>query len=99
MKRNGVRAAAIAVCLLFAIDGFTQVINATLSGTVSDPSGDRISSSDACGFGSTGAETDVCLMVVDTEVGPGAWAASVFWQLGQATEDYTLDVVVYGVAA
>lgn len=71
----------------------------TALATVSDPSGERISSSDACGFGSTGAETDVCLMVVDTEVGPGAWTAAVFWQLGQATEDYTLDVVVYGVAA
>ena len=32
------RAAAV-VCLFFALDGFTQVINATLSGTVTDATG------------------------------------------------------------
>src|SRR3954462_3066083 len=31
--------AAIAVCLLFAANGLAQVVNATLSGTVSDASG------------------------------------------------------------
>ena len=32
------RAAAV-VCLVFAMDGFAQVINATLSGTVTDATG------------------------------------------------------------
>ncbi|PYS12309.1 MAG: hypothetical protein DMG15_14735 [Acidobacteria bacterium] len=37
---NGLFARAVAVvCLFFALDGFTQVINATLSGTVTDATG------------------------------------------------------------
>src|SRR5881397_3378019 len=38
MNRDFVRA-AIAACFLFGINGFAQVINATLSGTVSDATG------------------------------------------------------------
>src|SRR5688572_17411971 len=38
MKRFQV-AAAVLLSLMFALNGWTQVINATLSGTVSDPSG------------------------------------------------------------
>jgi hypothetical protein len=70
----------------------------TALASVSDPSGERINSSDACGFGSTGAETDTCLMIVEEDVGAGAWSADLTWQVGQATEDYTFDVTVYGYA-
>lgn len=42
--------------------------------------------------------TDTCLMVVDEEVGAGEWTVGLAWQVGQATEDYTFHVVVFGVA-
>ncbi len=70
----------------------------TALASVSDPGGERITSSDACGFGSMGAETDVCLMTVEEEVGPGTWSAGIVWQVGEATEDYTFDVTVFGYA-
>ncbi len=70
----------------------------TALATLNDAAGARLSSSDACGFGSTGAETDVCEMVVDEEVGPGEWSIEITWQVGQATEDYTFQVRVFGAA-
>lgn len=71
----------------------------TALATLNDPAGERLSSSDACGFGSTGAETDVCEMLVDEEVGPGEWSMEITWQVGQATEDYTFHVRVFGTPA
>lgn len=70
----------------------------TALATLNDAAAERLSSSDACGFGSTGAETDVCEMVVDEEVGPGEWSIEITWQVGQATEDYTFHVRVFGAA-
>jgi hypothetical protein len=66
---------------------------------VDDAGGERINSSDACGFGDTGAAVNTCLMLVDQDVAAGAWSVGLTWQVGQATEDYTFDVVVYGVPA
>src|SRR5436190_514210 len=37
--RNRLFTAAVAACVFFAVNGFAQVVNATLSGTVSDGSG------------------------------------------------------------
>lgn len=71
----------------------------TALATVSDPAGERISSSDACGFGDSGAATNTCVMTIDADVVAGAWDATVTWQVGQATEDYTLTARVFGVAA
>lgn len=70
----------------------------TALATVSDPGGQRISSSDACGFGTSGQATDTCLMVVDDDVGAGEWSVGLTWQVGQVTEDYTFNVTVFGVA-
>jgi hypothetical protein len=39
MRGHCIRTAVLLICLLFATTGFAQVINATLSGTVSDASG------------------------------------------------------------
>jgi hypothetical protein len=64
--------------------------------TVSDPGGERLSSSDACGFGSSGQATDTCLMTIEEDVGSGTWTIAITWQVGQATEDYTFDVTVSG---
>lgn len=35
-------------------------------------------------------------MSIEEEVGAGTWSVAITWQVGQATEDYTFDVTVYG---
>src|SRR5437667_12275767 len=65
MNRDFVRAAIVA-CFLFGINGFAQVINATLSGTVSDASGALIPGVEIT---ATQTGTGVVSMVVTNEAG------------------------------
>src|SRR5262245_30030836 len=65
MKRHCLRA-AILVCLLFGTQGFAQVINATLSGTASDPSGALIPGVEIT---AKQTETAVTTMTVTNEAG------------------------------
>lgn len=73
---------------------FTAVASAT------DPAGtERMYSLDACSVGfAPPSGTTTCAMATEGPVDAGDWLAEVSYQLGQASEDYTLDLVVYGVA-
>jgi hypothetical protein len=70
---------------------------------LNDPSGSQqVDSLTVCGAVLTpGAASDHCDMVVeaDGELAVGDWTAEVDYQAGQVTEDYTLDVQVFGYPA
>lgn len=69
--------------------------------TITDPTGaEKLYSLDECGVEFTpGAVTDTCVMVLEEPLLAGDWTATVNYQAGQVTEEYTLDITVQGFLA
>lgn len=65
--------------------------------SVWDEDGKRMDSVDDCEPGTPGAAVDRCEMAASGDIPAEPWTIQVFWQLGQAIEQYTIDVKVLGV--